>query len=54
MGIAQIVLDDIDVANTVVGWYRLYSVSSIITDFSTIATLANMSGTESGYSISSK
>ena len=51
MGIAQIVLDDINLTNTVVGWYKLYSVGSIIYDFSTIACLADLSGTESGYSI---
>ena len=55
MGIAQIVLDDINLAggSPIVGWYKLYSISSIISDFSAIACLADMSGTESGYSITS-
>jgi len=57
MGIAQIVVDDINLSgnDSIVGWYKLYSVNSIL-DFSTIASAAdlNISGAESGYSLSSQ
>jgi hypothetical protein len=53
MGIVQIMLDDCDLSRTVVGWYRLYSIASIIHDISTLASIADLSATESGYSISS-
>ncbi len=54
MGVAQILLDELNLTNSVAGWYKLYSVSSIITDFSTITTTADMIGNaESGYSIKS-
>ncbi len=53
MGIAQIVLDDLNLAGTIVGWYKLYSVTSIIADFSTIASAADLSVTESEYSLAS-
>jgi hypothetical protein len=54
MGIVQIVLDEINIGVApVVGWYKLYSIGSIISDFSAIACLNDMSGTESGYSITS-
>jgi hypothetical protein len=53
MGIAQIVLDDLNLAGTIVGWYKLYSVTSIIADFTTIASAADLSVTESEYSLAS-
>ena len=54
MGVAQIVLDELNLSNTIVGWYRLYSVSSIVTDFSTLTPATDLTGTESGYSLASK
>lgn len=54
MGIVQIMMDDCDLANTVVGWYKMYSISSIITDFSTLASVADLSAAESEYSLSSQ
>lgn len=54
MGIAQIVLDDLNLTGTVVGWYRLYPINSVITDFSTIASVADLSAADSGYSLSSQ
>lgn len=53
MGIAQIVLDDCNLTAPVLGWYKLYSVTSIISDFSSIASVADLSATESGYSLAS-
>lgn len=59
MGVAQIVLNELDLSTMVIGWYKLYSVSSLMTDCNAIATLShnnslnNISSTESGYSIDS-
>lgn len=53
MGIIQIVLDDCNLVQGVTGWYRLYPASSIITDFSTIASVTDLSNAESGYSLAS-
>ena len=30
MGVAQIVLDDLDLSNIVIGWYKLFNTSSVI------------------------
>ena len=30
MGVVQIVLDDIDLSSTVMGWYKLFNASSVI------------------------
>jgi hypothetical protein len=30
MGVAQIMLDDLDLSNIVIGWYKLFSTSSLI------------------------
>lgn len=56
MGIAQIVLDDINLITQdhVTGWYRLYPAGSIISDISVILGQTDLSGTDSGYSISSQ
>lgn len=54
MGIVQIVLNDCKLNEGVNGWYKLYPASSIITDFSSIASVNDFSQTESGYSISSQ
>ena len=53
MGVAQIVLDELNLSESVLGWYKLYSVSSIISDLSVLTSTADLSGTESGYSIAS-
>lgn len=54
MGLAQITVDDCDLASTCVGWYKLYPISSIITDFSTLASVADLAAAESEYSLSSQ
>lgn len=55
MGVAQIVLDELNLSNSIIGWYKLYSVSSIVTDFSTLTPATDvLCATESGYSLSSK
>lgn len=54
MGLAQITLDDCDLCNTVVGWYKLYPISSIITDFSTLASATDLTAAGSEYSLSSQ
>ena len=54
MGIAQIVLDDIKVSGQVVGTYKLFNITSIITDFATIASNNDLSTAESAYSIGSR
>ena len=54
MGVAQIVLDDLNLSSMVIGWYKLYSVTSIISDISLMTgSSADLSGTVSGYSIAS-
>ena len=53
MGVAQIVLDELNLDKTVGGWYKLYSVSSIISELSVLTSTAELSKTESGYSIAS-
>lgn len=54
MGVAQIVLDDLNLSSMVIGWYKLYSVTSVITDIMLLASSSiDLSGTESGYSIAS-
>ena len=30
MGVAQIVLDDLDLSNIVIGWYKLFHPSSVV------------------------
>ena len=30
MGVAQIVIDDLDLSNIVIGWYKLFNTSSVI------------------------
>ncbi len=30
MGVAQIMLDDLDLSNIVIGWYKLYGTSSLV------------------------
>lgn len=30
MGVAQILLDDLDLANMVIGWYKMFSSSSLV------------------------
>lgn len=30
MGVAQIVIDDLDLSNIVIGWYKLFNASSVI------------------------
>jgi len=54
MGIAQIVLDDIKVSGQVIGNYKLFNITSIITDFATIASTNDLSTAESAYSIGSR
>lgn len=55
MGMAQITLDDCDVANnTVVGWYKFYPISSIITDYSMLASVGDLTAAESEYSLASQ
>ncbi|RNA23148.1 regulating synaptic membrane exocytosis 2-like isoform X2 [Brachionus plicatilis] len=54
MGIVQIGLDDCRLTERVIGWYKLYPASSIITNFSSIASANDFSQAESGYSISSQ
>ncbi len=54
MGVAQIVLDELNLASTVVGWYKLYSAGSIVNDFSTLTPASDLCSTESGYSLASK
>lgn len=41
MGVVQIVLDDLDLSNIVIGWYKLFSESSAI-------SLPTQSSTKSG------
>ena len=58
MGISQVFLNDLNLSSMVIGWYKLYSVSSLIADYRTLKTLSqnsssNLSSTESGYSIDS-
>jgi regulating synaptic membrane exocytosis protein 2 len=31
MGVVQIVIDDLDLSNIVIGWYKLFHTSSVIT-----------------------
>lgn len=52
MGVAQIVLDDLTLSKTTVGWYKLFPVSSIITDFSAITPASELLAAESSYSMS--
>ena len=54
MGVAQIALDELNLSNTITGWYKLYPVNSIVTDFSTLTPATDLCETESGYSLSSK
>ena len=30
MGVAQIMLDDLDLSNIVIGWYKLFGTSSLV------------------------
>ena len=30
MGVAQILLDDLDLSNIVIGWYKLFTTSSLV------------------------
>jgi regulating synaptic membrane exocytosis protein 2 len=58
MGISQIVLNELNLTTMVIGWYKLYSVSSLMTDYRTLtlshnSSLINLSSTESGYSFDS-
>jgi hypothetical protein len=56
MGIAQIILDDVNLTRTASGWYKLFPVNSIITDFSTItpaSDLLNIENADSNYSMDS-
>ena len=58
MGISQVFLNDLNLSSMVIGWYKLYSVSSLIADYRTLKTLSQnnpstLSSTESGYSIDS-
>lgn len=32
MGVAQISLDDLDLTNIVIGWYKLYGTTSLVSD----------------------
>ena len=53
MGIAQIVLDDVSMSAgaPLVGWYKLYSIASVIADFSAIASVAEIGAADSAYNL---
>lgn len=51
MGVVQIVLDDLDLSNIVIGWYKLFHPSSLIT---LPSTAANTGGSSTGGQVSSK
>ena len=51
MGVAQIVLDDLTLTRTTTGWYKLFPVSSIITDFSAITPASELLEADSSYSM---
>jgi regulating synaptic membrane exocytosis protein 2 len=54
IGIAQIVLDDIKLPTMNIGWYKLYSISSIIADIhSMTASVNDLCDTDSSYSFMS-
>ena len=52
MGVAQVVLDDLILTKTNQGWYKLFPVNSIITDFSAITPASELLGADSSYSMS--
>ncbi len=51
MGVAQIILDDLTLSKQTSGWYKLFPVSSIITDFSAITPASELLADESCYSM---
>ena len=54
MGVAQVVLNDLDLSSMVIGWYKLYSLTSLMSDiFPNKKSLAKKDCTDSVYSIQS-
>jgi hypothetical protein len=58
MGVAQIMLNELNPTSMVIGWYKLYSVSSLMPDYTSLlrkssqtsTSTKNLATTESGYS----
>lgn len=54
MGVAQVVLNDLDLSAMVIGWYKLYSLTSLMSDiFPNKKTLTKKECADSVYSIQS-
>jgi regulating synaptic membrane exocytosis protein 2 len=59
MGVAQIMLNELDLTSMVIGWYKLYSVSSLMSDYalllskSSTTSTKNLTSTGSGFSFDS-
>lgn len=47
MGVAQIMLDDLDLSNIVIGWYKLFPTSSLFAHHSSTTGLAQSGLTDS-------
>jgi len=53
MGVAQVLLDDLDLINMVIGWYKLFTSSSLVTHPSSAIRRNSGSSLESTYTTSS-
>ena len=53
MGVAQIKLDDLDLSNIVIGWYKLFTVASLVTAASSNALNGGGGGGGGGVSLTS-
>lgn len=53
MGVAQVLLDDLDLINMVIGWYKLFTSSSLVTHPSSAIRRNSGSSLESTYTMSS-
>lgn len=43
MGVAQIMLDDLDLSNIVIGWYKLFGTTSLVSEISTLSSSSRRS-----------
>ena len=39
MGVAQIMLDDLDLSNIVIGWYKLFGTSSLVSTLKKVSKI---------------
>jgi regulating synaptic membrane exocytosis protein 2 len=55
MGVAQIMLDDLNLSNIVIGWYKLFGTTSLVSvvGSSTSSSLLNLSRRSSSTSLNS-